>query len=171
MLKVRSLCVILVLHEVQMGMAFRTVMSRSQDVLSIDSFITSEMINPVFVALICFLQDELLEGTCVSTVITLRTFGFTVVLDTLQNMLHLSILDVNLRWDVTGCSFKHTTVRFFTVRNIMSESGSTINPTTLPLFSFCFGIQSMSSEVCMATCNIYNTNRHQLSNTCKDAVY
>jgi hypothetical protein len=116
----------------------------------------------VFVALFCFLQAELFEDTCVSRVVTLRTFVFTVVLDTLQNMLHLSILVVNLRWDVTGCSFIHTTVRFFTVRNITSESGTSINPTIPPLFSPCFEIQSISSEVCMATCNIYNTNRHQL---------
>lgn len=51
----------------------------------------------MLVALVCFLQAELLEDTCVRRVITLRTSVFTVVLDTLQNMLHLLILVVNLR--------------------------------------------------------------------------
>ena len=96
---------------------------RSEDILSVTIYHHWTDILVSF-SLICFLQAELPGVICKSSVITLKTSVFIVVLDALLCLLHLSTLFVN---PLMGCKglfclvmsvIIDTTVRLFTVGNI-----------------------------------------------------
>ena len=73
--KIESPCESFWFHGQSRGGSFPELLcQRSEDILSVTSFITSELMNLGVVALICFLQAALRGNICGSSAVTLRTF-------------------------------------------------------------------------------------------------